>query len=569
MTSPQRQSNHRPRSLRRLGKSVLAVGAILLALLLGEGLVRTLGSAPPVKAIALGTEDCVYRRSTNPILGFELKANYRHERPDFIQSYERTNAHGLRDKERELPKPPSVQRIILLGDSVVEGYGLPEDATISSQWEKSCEDGKTEVLNFGISAYCTRAEVELLEIKGLAFDPDVVVLLFVENDFDNFNREAFPLGGTVDRPKFAEAMFLHSHLFRLAALQGNWFHFRAERDPIPWNQSAIGDNNVHDGLQRLAELAKEHHFQAWVAIWPRFTDGAITDVHLLPGKKEELIIERLAAMHRLPSFRLSPFFRKDLANRGPGTNPRLVYSSGDGLHPSSVGSQVAAQALQFMVMDGPADHIFPSTKGIDQETLRMAGELGKDRPHYGRVHHRLGMEAFKAGKTAEAIDHFHGALKADSQDAGVYHNLGLAYERLGRSDASAQFAKAVELRPEFTAARYHLARSLFKAGQPDGAIAELKQTVQSDPRHAAALNLLGVELGKRREFAEALSYLEMAVEADPTHSESHNNLGVVQAASGNLSEAIASFQRAVEADPQNQRAVANLKRLQSQNQPTR
>ena len=41
------------------------------------------------------------------------------------------------------------------------------------------------------------AEIELLETKGLAFEPDVVVLVFVENDFDNFNREAFPLGGTI------------------------------------------------------------------------------------------------------------------------------------------------------------------------------------------------------------------------------------------------------------------------------------------------------------------------------------------------------------------------------------
>jgi hypothetical protein len=51
-------------------------------------------------------------------------------------------------------------------------------------------------------------------VKGLRFDPDVVVLLFVENDFDNFNREAFPLGGTIARPAIVKALFERSHLFR-------------------------------------------------------------------------------------------------------------------------------------------------------------------------------------------------------------------------------------------------------------------------------------------------------------------------------------------------------------------
>ena len=74
-------------------------------------------------------------------------------------------------------------------------------------------------------AYCTRAEVELLEVKGLQFDPDVVILVFVENDFDNFNREAFPLGGTIERPAVVESLFARSHLFRLACVQCNLFHF--------------------------------------------------------------------------------------------------------------------------------------------------------------------------------------------------------------------------------------------------------------------------------------------------------------------------------------------------------
>ena len=53
------------------------------------------------------------------------------------------------------------------------------------------EGEDVQVLNVATIGYCTRSEVELLRVKGLPFQPDRVVLVFVENDFDNFNREAF------------------------------------------------------------------------------------------------------------------------------------------------------------------------------------------------------------------------------------------------------------------------------------------------------------------------------------------------------------------------------------------
>ncbi|KPK38461.1 MAG: hypothetical protein AMJ65_12895, partial [Phycisphaerae bacterium SG8_4] len=160
------QSKQRSRAfLRRLAGPAVALCATVLALLASEAIVRVLRRAPDIKPIQLDSYDCIYKRSTNPILGFELKANCRSDNPDFIQSYERTNSHGQRDKERKLEKSDGVRRVLLLGDSVVEGYGLSESQTISRQLEALYADGSTEVLNFGVSAYCTRAEVELLETK--------------------------------------------------------------------------------------------------------------------------------------------------------------------------------------------------------------------------------------------------------------------------------------------------------------------------------------------------------------------------------------------------------------------
>lgn len=552
--------------LRRLAKPAVAVCATLLALLAAEAFVRVLGRAPGMKPIQLSSYDCIYKRSTNPILGFELKANCRSNDPDFIQTYERTNSHGQRDRERTLQKPDGVRRVLLLGDSVVEGYGLRESETISRQLEDLYPDGSTEVLNFGVSAYCTRAEVELLEVKGLRFDPDVVVLVFVENDFDNFNREAFPLGETIDRPAVVKALFRRSHLFRLASVRLNLFHFGAEADPVRWNQDAIGDNNVAEGLCRYRELADRHGFQPLVAIWPRFLDDRIADVCFMPQGSEQLVVEHLAAMHDIPSVRLSEFFQRHHAESAGAVNPRLRYSSGDELHSSPEGCRVAAEALKRILADlnvgrAPSAREIPRSAQSDAEAVAAAKALGQAQPNYARVHNRMGTELLKIGKLAEAVAEFKQALEADPTYAGAHNNLGVTYERLGHEEAQAQFERAIQLRPDFTHAHFNLARILMKKGRGAAAVAELQHTIQIDPNHVGALNMLGMALGRQQKFAEAQSHLERAVRLEPDHAEARNNLGVVYAAQGRFREAVAQFEAALRVDPDDPEIRENLKRV--------
>jgi len=554
--------------LRRLAGPAVAVCATLLSLLAGETIVRVLGRAPGIKPIQLGSYDCTYKRSTNPILGFELKANCRSDDPDFIQTYERTNSHGQRDTERTLGKPDGVRRVLLLGDSVVEGYGLRESETISRQLEDLYPDGSTEVLNFGVSAYCTRAEVELLETKGLRFDPDVVVLVFVENDFDNFNREAFPLAGTIDRSALVKTLFRRSHLFRLASIRLNLFGFGAEADPVRWNQDAIGDNNVAEGLRRYRQLADRHGFEPLIAIWPRFLDDRIADVCFMPGSSKQLVVEHLAAMYDIPSVRLSDFFGRHRAESAGAVNPRLRYSSGDELHPSPEGCRVTAKALKRSLADlnvgraPPAREISRSAQS-DAEAVAAARALGQAQPNYARVHNRMGTELLKTGKLAEAVAQFKQALEADPTHAGAHNNLGVTYERLGRQEAQAQFEKAIQLRPDFTHAHFNLARILMKTGRGTKAVAELQRTIQINPNHVGALNMLGMALGREQKFAEAQLHLERAVRLEPDHAEARNNLGAAYAGQGRLREAVAQFEAALRVDPDDPDTLENLKRVKA------
>jgi len=561
-------SRNRPRSfLGRLARPSLAVCATLLSLLAGEGIVRVTGRAPGIKPIELSSYDCIYKRSTNPILGFELKANCRSDTPDFIQTYERTNSHGQRDKERTLRKPDGVRRVLLLGDSVVEGYGLRESETIPRRLEDLYGDGSTEVLNFGVSAYCTRAEVELLEVKGLQFAPDVVVLVFVENDFDNFNREAFPLEGAIDRPAVVKALFRTSHLFRLASVRLDLFGFGVEADPMQWNKAAIGDNNVAEGLRRFGELADRHGFRPLVVVWPRFLDDRIVDVCFMPDS-EQLVVEHLAAMSGIPTVRLSESFRRhQSASAGVG-NPRLYYSQGDELHPSRRGARVAAEALKGILTGLDAGRVLPAS-GLsrsaqrDAQAIEVARTLGQAQPNPARVYNRTGTELLKAGRLEDAVDQFKHAVEADPTYAGAHNNLGIAYERLGREDAQAQFERAVQLMPDFTQAHFNLARILMKKGRDNEAVVALQHTIRIDPNHVGALNMLGTAFGRQQEFTQAASCLERAVRLDPNDAEVRSNLGAAYAGQGRLQEALAQFEAALRIDPSNPDALENRKRVEA------
>ena len=131
-------------SRRRLAGPLLSLVATLLALAVAEIVVRVASLAPDVKPIDIAAEHSVYKRSSNPILGIELKANYRDDDPDLHRSYPHTNSHGQRDIERSIDKPHGVRRIILLGDSVVEGDGIrirQVDDLISRQLEMLYGDG--------------------------------------------------------------------------------------------------------------------------------------------------------------------------------------------------------------------------------------------------------------------------------------------------------------------------------------------------------------------------------------------------------------------------------------------
>lgn len=109
-----------------------------------------------------------------------------HSDLDFRVTY-RINSKGLRDSEHGYEKSPGCRRILVLGDSFTEGYGVEaEQAYPSRLGEVLRAAGKNvEVINAGLRGTSTDQHLLYLLDEGLKYQPDLVLLSFVRGDENN------------------------------------------------------------------------------------------------------------------------------------------------------------------------------------------------------------------------------------------------------------------------------------------------------------------------------------------------------------------------------------------------
>jgi tetratricopeptide (TPR) repeat protein len=132
------------------------------------------------------------------------------------------------------------------------------------------------------------------------------------------------------------------------------------------------------------------------------------------------------------------------------------------------------------------------------------------------THYNVGNELIAAGRTKEAIPHYHTAIALYARNARAMNNLGvLAAARGEIVRASAHFERALEIDPDYAEANFNLARTRRDTGKP-------MQAVESFLR------------GLRAESDRAEIYAE---------------LGQLYVATGQLDRAVRSFERALQVDP--------------------
>lgn len=176
----------------------------------------------------------------------------------------RSNSLGFNDVEHSLEKKAGVFRVLLLGDSYIEGAGVPPNRHIARIIEELGEsDGKrVEVISMGMSGWGQSHHLATYDRIGRKFDPDLVITFFCVNDMWN-NRQDENTGWTngeiyktdgeslvlrlanIDRPETITEKFKHSFLHKFEG------YFLIRKAGLLLHQNFIADN----GEIEMAKLA--------------------------------------------------------------------------------------------------------------------------------------------------------------------------------------------------------------------------------------------------------------------------------------------------------------------------
>lgn len=98
-----------------------------------------------------------------------------------------TSAQGTRDDVVAIPKPKGTFRVLVLGDSLAYGSGIPKDKTFPNRLESLLREkfNNAEVVNAGVSGYTPYNELQYYLTEGRKFESDLVVVAFCMNDVVN------------------------------------------------------------------------------------------------------------------------------------------------------------------------------------------------------------------------------------------------------------------------------------------------------------------------------------------------------------------------------------------------
>jgi hypothetical protein len=107
------------------------------------------------------------------------------------------NSQGFRGSRKYGARKPGEARVLLLGDSFTYGLGVNDDQTYAHRLEQALRQGDlaAEVINAGCPGKGTDYALKLFQTVGVQLQPEVTVLGFFGNDFqDNARGDYFILG---------------------------------------------------------------------------------------------------------------------------------------------------------------------------------------------------------------------------------------------------------------------------------------------------------------------------------------------------------------------------------------
>ncbi len=259
------------------------------------------------------------------------------------------NSAGWRDVEHTIVKPPDTYRILGLGDSYLMGQGVHSEDVFFRQLEQLLNQAdlpsQVETISTGVSGKNTVDQVQLLEERGLAYDPDLVIVNFVPNDVEQdldseepiveFYRQYTQL---TQRPDFLSQ---YSYLWSWVRqrLQKQFIAQKYVKESIAsFDRNSQKWNVCRDALLKIVQICRDRNIPVMVVIFPFFHelngDYPFQSIH---DRVNEFCRE-----HGVPVLDLRESYREF-------SGPELWVHPTD-QHPNEIAHKIAAEAMaQFII----------------------------------------------------------------------------------------------------------------------------------------------------------------------------------------------------------------------------
>jgi lysophospholipase L1-like esterase len=274
---------------------------------------------------------------------------YKHT-PGLVRTYQgvRVSINELGMRDRSLGKKQEGEfRILLLGDSVTFGWGVPIEATFGRKLETklAAQLGRpVRTINAGVGGYNTVQEYAVLRAYADIVKPDAVILLYVRNDIQPNDPPFDPWSQlSLQGKSLPEAMTIllgKSWLYRLAHFS---LLYSRRYGTASLDKNARGLRESMDALAAIAAFCRARNI-GFVTFYYR----SMRDPW---GELSSALFSKIQLLGQTYHF--------SVADVGPwwgDTNIRSVTNSTVDVHPNERGHEIlAAGMLNFLMTHGLAD----------------------------------------------------------------------------------------------------------------------------------------------------------------------------------------------------------------------
>jgi lysophospholipase L1-like esterase len=179
----------------------------------------------------------------------------------------KTNAHKLRDFDYDFAKPAGIRRIVMLGDSLMLGWGAPFEDSTPKRLEKVLNAGlpqpRFQVINAGVGNYNSAMEVAYFLGEGYRYQPDIVVLNYFINDAEPTPTRKRNL---ILERSYA-AVIAAGALDRLDRMLGDRPDWRAYYAGL-YGDGLAGWTKAKEAIATLASYCRNHGIRLLLASYP-------------------------------------------------------------------------------------------------------------------------------------------------------------------------------------------------------------------------------------------------------------------------------------------------------------